>query len=216
MDILLRTLSRNRVPSAYLFAGESGIGKKFAALNFAKALNCLNPVTRAGDPGNPELHTQDPELKTLNSEPLDACDECTSCKKIDATTHPDIVLVTPEKGEIRVGEIRAVEDALSFKPFEGRRKVVIIDEADAMNQAAANAFLKTLEEPPDESLLILIAAHPDMLPETIRSRCCRLNFVPLAPDECAKVIEAFLSPGSRSPVRIRKDRRRMTVDYRPL
>ena len=204
VNILLRTLDRNRVPSAYLFAGESGIGKRFTALNFAKALNCLNN----GD-----------EVKGKNALPItqlisrvDACDECASCKKIDAMTHPDLMLVTPEKGEIRIGEIRAVESALSFKPFEGKRKVVIIDEADTMNQAAANAFLKTLEEPPDESLLMLITAHPDMLPETIRSRCCRLNFVPLAPDACAKVIETVLSPGSTVSG---QDKKRLeTVDRR--
>ena len=175
MGILLRTLSRNRVPSAYLFAGEAGIGKRYTALNFAKALNCLNPVTRyalrvtsKSKIQDPELQTQNSEPQTLNAELMDACDECASCKKIDAMTHPDLMAVAPEKGEIRVGEIRAVEVALSFKPFEGKRKVVIIDEADAMNQAAANAFLKTLEEPPDESLLILITAHPDMLPEPVR------------------------------------------------
>jgi DNA polymerase-3 subunit delta' len=209
VGIVLRTLSRNRVPSAYLFAGESGIGKRFTALNLAKALNCLNPVTHyalsgtgTGEPGNLELHAQGSELsprraarggRTLNSELVDACDECASCRKIDAMTHPDMVIVTPEKGEIRVGEIRAVEEALSLKPFEGKRKVVIVDEADAMNSAAANAFLKTLEEPPDESLLILITAHPDMLPETIRSRCCRLNFVPLASEGCAKVIQKVIA-----------------------
>ena len=192
VGIVLRTLSRNRVPSAYLFAGESGIGKRFAALNLAKALNCLN--------NSDELEVMGDEIKEKNASPIthlasrvDACDECASCKKIDAMTHPDMVVVTPEKGEIRVGEIRDVEVALSFKPFEGKRKVVIIDEADAMNQAAANAFLKTLEEPPDESLLILITAHPDMLPETIRSRCCRLNFVPLASEGCAKVIQKVVA-----------------------
>ncbi len=200
VGILLRTLRRNRVPSAYLFAGESGIGKRFAALNLAKALNCLNPVTRyalrvtsKSKIQGPELQTQNSEPQILNAELMDCCDECASCKKIDAMTHPDMVVVTPEKGEIRVGEIRDVEVALSFKPFEGKRKVVIIDEADAMNQAAANAFLKTLEEPPDESLLILITAHPDMLPETIRSRCCRLNFIPLASDACGKVIQKVLA-----------------------
>jgi DNA polymerase-3 subunit delta' len=107
---------------------------------------------------------------------------------MDAATHPDLVLIAPEKGEIRVGEIREVEEALSLKPFEGRRKVVIIDDADAMNPSAANAFLKTLEEPPDESLLILVAAHPDRLPETVRSRCCRISFAPLSPEACERVI----------------------------
>jgi DNA polymerase-3 subunit delta' len=197
IGILLRTIERGRVPSAYLFAGESGIGKKFAALNLAKALNCLK--TGSSD----ELQVKsngmsgDSELRTMNSEHVDACDACPSCEKINAVTHPDLVMITPEKGEIRVGEIRAVEESLSFKPFEGRRKVVIIDDADSMNPSAANAFLKTLEEPPEESLLILIAAHPDRLQETIRSRCCRINFAPLSPGACREVI-------GRVPARDRK------------
>jgi DNA polymerase-3 subunit delta' len=203
VNILVRTLARDRVPSAYLFAGESGIGKRFTALNFAKALNCL------GGDAEGEGRTAAP-MAGHTSRP-DACDECSSCRKIEAMTHPDLVVVAPEKGEIRIGEIRAVEEALSLRPFEGRRKVVIIDDADTMNQAAANAFLKTLEEPPDESLLMLIAAHPDMLPETIRSRCCRLNFVPLAPDACAKVIQAALSSGSRTT-----DKKRREVDEHRL
>ncbi len=174
VSILLRTIERGRVPSAYLFAGESGIGKRFAALNLAKALNCLKHVT---------------------SHSFDACDECPSCRKIDSGTHPDVLVIIPEKGEIRVGEIRAVEEALSLRPFEGRRKVVIIDDADAMNQSAANAFLKTLEEPPEESLLILVTAHPGMLPETVRSRCSRINFVPLHPRACEEVITSVLGAG---------------------
>jgi DNA polymerase-3 subunit delta' len=191
IGILLRTLGRHRVPSAYLFVGESGIGKRFAALNFAKALNCLNNSSDSKALSD-ESKGEDASPATYLTSEMDACDECASCRKIDAMTHPDMMVVVPEKGEIRVGEIRAVEDALSFKPFEGRKKVVIIDEADAMNQAAANAFLKTLEEPPDDSTLILITAHPDLLPETIRSRCCRLNFVPLSSDACGKVIQKVL------------------------
>jgi DNA polymerase-3 subunit delta' len=190
MSILLRTLERGRVPSAYLFAGESGIGKKFAALNLAKALNCLE---RGAEQESFPNHGPRATSRELD----DACDTCSSCKKIDAMTHPDFVMITPEKGEIRVGEVRAVEEALSFKPFEGRRKVVIMDDADAMNPSAANAFLKTLEEPPDESLLILITAHPDGLPETIRSRCCRINFVPLSPEACGKVIRGVLTKGKK-------------------
>lgn len=177
----MRTIGRGRVPSAYLFAGESGIGKKFAALNLAKALNCLE---RGGE-GESFANS---EPRAMSYELYDACDKCSSCGRTDSMTHPDLLMIAPEKGEIRVGEIREVEEALSFKPFEGRRKVVIIDDADAMNQSAANAFLKTLEEPPDESLLILVTAHPDRLPETIRSRCCRINFVPLSPGACEKVI----------------------------
>jgi DNA polymerase-3 subunit delta' len=96
-----------------------------------------------------------------------------------------------------VSEIRGVEDALSLKPYEGRRKVVIIDDAHTMNQSAANAFLKTLEEPPEESLLVLVTPHPDMLAETIRSRCSRIAFTPLSPDMCEEVIKKVYSKDSK-------------------
>ncbi|RJQ40544.1 MAG: DNA polymerase III subunit delta' [Nitrospiraceae bacterium] len=168
INILLGTMARNRIPSAYLFAGESGIGKKLTAVNLAKTLNCQKPKTT-----------------------LDCCDECASCKKIDSQTHPDFLLVSPEKGEIRVDEIRMIEEVISLAPYEGKRKVVIVDDAETMNQSAANAFLKTLEEPPPQSIIILISASPDRLTETIRSRCSRINFLPLAPELCKEVIRAL-------------------------
>src|SRR4030042_1052726 len=94
-----------------------------------------------------------------------------------------------EGGQIRIEKVRAIDDVLSFKAFEGRRKGVIVDEADNMNPYAANAFLKTLEEPPKDSLIILISSNPDRLPDTIISRCSRVNFTPLSYEACRKVIE---------------------------
>ena len=179
INILLGTLSRNRIPSSYLFAGESGIGKKFTAVNFAKTLNC-----------------QQSQLSAISHQPSDCCDGCPSCKKIDSQTHPDFMMVTPEKSEIRVEEIRTIEEALSFAPYEGKRKVVIVDEAEAMNASAANAFLKTLEEPPPQSIIMLISSSPDRLPETIRSRCSRVNFSPLSPEKCEEVIKIAQKHGS--------------------
>jgi len=171
VSILLRTIHRERIPSAYLFAGESGIGKKFTALNLAKALNCQSSEPRAK---------------------MDACDRCPSCKKIDAVSHPDVLLISPRGGQIRIEEIRAIDEMLSFKPFEGRKKIVVVDEADAMNPYAANAFLKTLEEPPEGSLIILVSSKPDRLPDTIRSRCSRVNFTPLSYEACKRVIEGVI------------------------
>jgi DNA polymerase-3 subunit delta' len=190
VNILLRTIQRGRLPSSYLFAGESGIGKKFTAINLAKAVNCLKTTPALALPprgggaggGNAELLEQ-----------VDACDECASCKKIDAGVHPDFLFISPVAGQIRIEEIRAINNILSLKPFEGREKVVIIDEADTMNPFASNAFLKTLEEPPKDSLIILISSNPDRLPDTVRSRCSRVNFTPLSYQLCKKVIEAVNS-----------------------
>jgi DNA polymerase-3 subunit delta' len=163
ISILVRSMQRGRIASSYLFAGEPGIGKKYTAITMAKALNCL-------------------------TSPDDACDDCPSCRKIDSGTHPDFLLISPESGQIRIEEIRAIDEMLSLKAFEGRYKVVIVDDADTMNQYAANAFLKTLEEPPEASLIILVSSNPARLPDTIRSRCSRINFSPLSAPACEKVI----------------------------
>lgn len=169
VNILLKTIQRGRIPSAYLFAGESGIGKKFTAVNLAKALNCLTTGVV-----------------------IDACDGCSSCIRIDKGIHPDFLSIVPESGQIRIEEIRAIDDFLSLKAFEGRYKVVIVDDAEAMNQYAANAFLKTLEEPPEDSLIMLISSNPDRLPDTIKSRCSRINFTPLSYEACEKVIKKVI------------------------
>ncbi|MBI4684088.1 MAG: DNA polymerase III subunit delta' [Nitrospirae bacterium] len=181
INIIQGSISRNRIPSAYLFAGESGIGKKFTAVNMAKILNC-----------------QSIQHSAVSCQFIDCCDECASCRKIDAQIHPDFLMVAPEKGEVRIAEIRAVEEVLSFAPYEGQRKVVIIDDAETMNSAAANAFLKTLEEPPSLSLIILISSSPDRLPETIRSRCSRINFSPLPFEMCEEVIKKAVNQQAAS------------------
>src|SRR3990172_10985348 len=117
VNILLRTIQRGRIPSAYLFAGESGIGKKFTALNLAKAINCLKPVTSnelqvtsKNQSQNYELQTQDSKLNSSlvtrhSSLSFDCCDECSSCKKIDLGVHPDLLVISPEGGQIRIEEI---------------------------------------------------------------------------------------------------------------
>jgi len=197
VGILLRTIQRGRIPSSYLFAGESGIGKKLAAINFAKALNCLGRSQGAERTAFTDLSSPPPNKGTtvLDSRltAYDCCDKCSSCKKIDAEIHPDFLLISPEGDQIKIEEIRAVDDVLSLKAFEGRYKTIIVDDADAMNQYAANAFLKTLEEPPGDSLIILISSNPARLPDTIRSRCSRINFTPLSLDACEEVIMKVLS-----------------------
>lgn len=189
--ILTGIMQRQRLAGAYLFAGEPGIGKRTTAMNFAKTLNCLNLQNISDDmqeralPGAP------------HSSPItgcDACDSCDSCMKIDAGSHPDVLVVSPEDRQIRIEEIRLINDALSFRPFEGKRKVVIVDDAETMNISAANAFLKTLEEPPEDSLILLISSRPDRLPSTIRSRCSRINFGTLSLGSSRRILEGKI-PG---------------------
>lgn len=185
VEMLFGIIKRQKIATSYLFCGEPGIGKKTTAINFAKALNCLKAVT------SNELKDKNKDSSLVTQ--IDACDGCDSCIKIEAGTHPDFLLILPEERQIRIEEIRMIDDALSFKPFEGRKKIVVVDNADTMNISAANAFLKTLEEPPENSIIILISSKPDRLPDTIRSRCSRINFALLSSESCRHVLEGKIS-----------------------
>ena len=173
---LKRMLVTERLPGAMLFVGEEGIGKKRFALEVARALNCRTPKDR------------------------EACGVCSSCTRIvklnypqreDAdewtqiiwTDHPDVGLVVAPKRVLRVEQMRQIEKEANFRPFEGKARVFLIDEADKLNDASANALLKVLEEPPRTSYLILITARPAMLLPTILSRCQMIRFSPLTPSE---------------------------------
>ena len=178
IGMLTGILERRRLANSYIFSGEPGIGKKLTALNFAKAINCQKSETIS------ELLTPNAEFSART----DSCDKCEACLKIESGSHPDLLLISPEDRQIKIDEIRLIDEALSFRPFEGRKKIVIIDDADAMNIAAANAFLKTLEEPPEDSVIILISSRSDRLPATIRSRCSLVNFVTLSLESCEQVL----------------------------
>jgi DNA polymerase-3 subunit delta' len=155
VGILQRAMMNDALAHAYLFSGEPGIGKRMTAVALAAALNCQAP--REGD----------------------ACGVCPSCRKVASGNHPDVHLMAPEVDEIKIDQVRESQATLSLRPFEGRRKVLIVDRAEAMNDASANAFLKTLEEPPGETLIVLVTAMPQSLLATIRSRCQALTFQPL-------------------------------------
>jgi len=176
---------RKRVPHALLFAGDEGIGKKLAAINFAKALNCRGAGVR-GQGLAFGSQSKDSEPQT----PVDACEQCPSCRKINSGNHADVSVISPEGdgGQITVSAVRALEETLSFKPFEGQWKVAIIDDADRLNQSASNAFLHTLEEPTPQSVLILVSSRPEVLLPTIRSRCQKINFSPLPVDAMSTYI----------------------------
>lgn len=169
-EILSGNIARGRIAHAYLFEGEKGIGKYLSARQFAKMLNCLNNAD--SDDG------------------LDSCDRCRSCVKIDKKTHPDVLEIQVEDGgQIKVDTIRGLEEFLSLKPFEGKWKIVLIDDADLMNVYAANAFLKTLEEPPEQSVIVLVTNKAQAMLETIISRCRRVHFTPLPYEEFKQLLD---------------------------
>src|SRR4051812_9707658 len=170
VSLLSRAVAHDTLPPSLLLAGPAGIGKRRIALAVAATLNCLQP-----------RQTADLEC--------DACGECSSCRRIARGVHPDVLLIEPgDTGTIKIEQIRDAVDRSGFRPFEGRRRVVIIDEADAMMPAAQNALLKTLEEPPSASVFLLLSSLPDALLSTVQSRCPRLRLAPLAPTEVAEVL----------------------------
>lgn len=150
-----------RLPQAYCFAGPSGVGKRTTALALAQAVNCMAPGVGG-------------------TEADDACGACVACRKIGGGLHPDVVEVRPEgKMVITIDQVREVTGRATLRPYEGRRQVWILDPADRMQEPAANALLKTLEEPAGASLFVLVTAAPSALLPTILSRCQVVRFDPL-------------------------------------
>ena len=171
LSLLARVIARDSMPPVVLMAGPAGVGKRLTAIAIAQAVNCLQPQSSS-------------EFER------DACGECASCRRIARGVHPDVIVVEPgETGAIKIEQLRDVIDRSQYRPFEGRRRVVIINEADAAGADAQSALLKTLEEPPSASLFILISSIPDALLPTVLSRCPRLRFGPLTAAEVARVLK---------------------------
>ena len=162
LETLCLALAHGRLHHAYLFVGAAGLGKKTIGLSLAKAIHCS---VASGD----------------------FCGECADCARIQDGNHPDVRLIEPLAGkkEISIQQIRELEKELNLRSFSGNKKIVILDPATLMNLSAQNALLKTLEEPPNDSLLILIAASVGELLPTLRSRCLRVSFAPLAREQVA-------------------------------
>lgn len=180
--VLRRLLIQKRVPNALLFAGADGVGKRRFALRLAKAFVCQNPK-------DAEACDACANCRRANNFTLPKADDRDAFRKVIFSEHPDIGTVTPYNKNILVDAIRDLETEANFRPFEATARFFIVDEADKMNDAASNALLKTLEEPPAASHIFLVSSRPDALLPTIRSRCQTLRFAPIAASE----IENYLS-----------------------
>lgn len=158
----LRTsLANETIGHAYVFSGDEGIGKRLMALRFAQALSCEAPPATG---------------------PPDSCGYCRACQQIASETYPDLIVIQPEEDkanpQIKIDQIRDVERHMIYRPLFSSRKICLINDAERLTPGAANAFLKTLEDPPEHSLFILITSRPMKLLATVRSRCLTLRFFP--------------------------------------
>jgi len=160
MELLKRGMISHKGAQSYLFLGSDGIGKKWVALQFAKALNCLERDDQAAD----------------------ACDRCLSCRKINDGLHPDVLVLEPEHQTLKVDQVRQMQRDLAYKPYEGSSRVCILAGADRMAPNMSNILLKTLEEPPLHTVLILLANNSRRILPTIVSRCqlIRFNALPVS------------------------------------
>ena len=194
LALLARAIARDTLPPALLFAGPAGVGKRRTAVALAQAINCLEPRRRSERlSGVPQTAA---ELEH------DACGECAACRRILRGVHPDVIVIEPgDTGSIKIEQVRDVIDRAGYRPFEGRRRVVVFDQADALVPAAQNALLKTLEEPPSASLFLLVSSMPDSLLPTVQSRCPRLRFGALSANEVAQALmrdHAYAEPDARA------------------
>src|SRR5215813_318844 len=170
-SLLRRAVREGRIGQSLILAGPEGIGKRRFAVALAEAVNCEHPTDG------------------------DACGKCGQCLKVARGEHLDIITYDPDGQFIKIDQMREMSVEAQYKPFEGKRRVLIIDEADRLNIRAANSIIKALEEPPETSLIILVTSRPYALLDTIRSRCQVLSFAPLSPSE----LESYLAANYRRP-----------------
>ena len=177
--LLRRAWAGGHLAQAYAFGGPAGVGKRTAALALAQAANCERP----------------------SAGPLaDACGVCPVCRRIAAGQHPDVTLVTPEEDKtvITIDQVRSMSGQAGLRAYEGKTKVWIVDPADQMQEAAANAFLKTLEEPAGSALFLLLTTAMSALLPTIRSRCQEVRFDPLPEPALRAILERHGRPAAEA------------------
>ena len=209
LTLVSRAIAHESLPPSLIFAGPEGVGKRRVAVAVAAALNCQAPVRaqreavaagpstrggagrdRADAPSDmSDMSDMSGMSGMLDNLEIDACGTCSVCRRIGRGVHADVMMIAPgDTGAIKIDQIREATERAAYRPFEGRRRVVIIDDADALVIEAQNALLKTLEEPPSASVFVLVSARSDMLVPTVRSRCQRLQFGRLTAAEVAALL----------------------------
>ena len=178
---LQQTVASDRIAGAYLFVGPTGVGKETVARYFTQLIVCER-----------------------NTQPPTACGTCLACRKVDSGNHPDLQFIRPEGSLLKIGQIRELQKQIIYEPLEASRKVYILTDVERMNEEAENCLLKTLEEPPASSVLILLTSNIRALLPTTRSRCQILQFHPMPTQELAEIlVERFsVAPEQATPLAI--------------
>ncbi|MDK2822281.1 MAG: polymerase subunit delta [Clostridia bacterium] len=157
IQMLKNSIINNHLSHAYLFVGPEGVGKKATGLALAQALNCLNL-----DHG------------------VVSCNNCISCRKIISGNHPDVEIIKPDGLSIKIDQVRNLRNKIFYKCYESKYKVIILNDAHFLTIEAANGLLKVMEEPPENTVFILVTSEPQQLPDTILSRCQQVQFQALS------------------------------------
>ncbi|MGA1795700.1 MAG: DNA polymerase III subunit delta' [bacterium] len=164
INLLRQLMRQERIPHAVLFAGPEGIGKRLTACGLAKALLCRQLTD-------------------------DYCDQCPSCRSIIQGNHPDVAVIKPENNSIKIEQLREWQRELESKSYAGSWRITIIDQAEKITLGAANSILKILEEPPENTLICLIAVEPRNILPTILSRCQTVRFQPLSRTDFIRIVQ---------------------------
>ena len=184
VEQLQHTVATDRIAGAYLFVGPTGVGKETIAGYFAQLIFCQQ-----------------------DAQPPTVCGTCLACRKVDSGNHPDLQFIRPEGSLLKIGQIRELQKRIIYEPLEASRKVYILTDVDRMNAEAENCLLKTLEEPPASSVLILLTSNIRALLPTTRSRCQILQFHAMPTQELAEIlVEKFsVAPEQATPLAIAAD-----------
>ena len=165
-ELLETTIKNNNLVHSYLFVGQEGIGKDLFAKRFAQMILCIN------------------------SEGQLPCGKCKSCMEFLGESHPDFMIIEPEDGKtIKIEQVRFLQEKIAEKPVTSKKKVYILSQSETMTREAANSLLKTLEEPPEYAVIILTTSNESKLLTTIKSRCMKLYFLPIAEVEIEKYVK---------------------------
>lgn len=185
-ESLKNAVKSNNVSHSYLFIGKAGVGKKLFAKDLAKKVMCLGSNYDAQD--NVLRSARDNKEKVESENLSFEFDNCDSCIKFDANSNPDFSIIVPDGKSIKIEQIRDLQARILEKPISSNKKVYIIDDADTMTEESQNCLLKTLEEPPEYAMIILIASNENRMLQTIKSRCVIIRFEDLTNEEISQIL----------------------------